>query len=53
MDVEKAKWLFSDFSNRTMNNDFIEATNTILSYVRDLERENTQLKATKNVSNRK
>lgn len=47
MDKERAFWYLSDFSNTTINSDFIEAVNTILGYVRDLERENIQLKETK------
>jgi hypothetical protein len=47
MTIEQAKWYLSDFSNTTINSDFIEAVNTILVYTKELENKIVQLEGTK------
>lgn len=47
MTIEQAKWYLSDFSNTTINSDFIESVNTILAYAKELEKEIEMLKETK------
>jgi hypothetical protein len=47
MTIEQAKWYLSDFSNTTINSDFIEAVNTILAYTKELEKKIEMLEETK------
>ena len=47
MNVERAKWYLTDFSNTTINSDLIEAVNTILAYTKELEQKNKMLEETK------
>ena len=38
MEIDKAKYLLKDYANQKMNCTFIEATDTIIKYLEELER---------------
>lgn len=52
MEINKALWYLQDFTNTTINSDFIEAVNTVILEYKKLQNEIMMLKSDKSVERR-